>query len=118
MKRATYRHRNSRTHTAIPELIHTFWVGQRVIRSHERRNYVDLIAEEATVAELPKKGSRYPLLAVTRDDGTTAEWTPTEATPYRVWADRNAKRLRRAGAGYTRHLGTLDENGHPIEETS
>jgi hypothetical protein len=111
-ERETYRHRNGGGHWASAEVIHTFWLGQRVIRSYERRNYIDQIAEEGVVATLPTK--RGDSLSVRIADGTEHPWSATEATPYRVWAERNGQRLRNAAKAYTDHLKTVDENGNKL----
>lgn len=112
--RRTYRHRNSKQHQAAPDLIHTFWVGQRVIRSSSRQNFIDLVDEAGTVVQLPEDG--YGALIVQVDDSLKEmRWSPTEATPYRVWAERNARRLRKRAQSYSNLLKSLDENGLPIE---
>lgn len=113
-ERKTYRHRNGGGHWISSDAIHTFWVNQRVIRSYERRNYVDKIEEEGVVVSIPT--NREENLVVKVEDGSEHQWTVGEATPYRVWAEKNAKRLRDAAKAFSEHLKTVDDNGHKIEK--
>lgn len=108
-KRATYRHRNSKNHSVVPELIFTFWVGQRVCRSWERRDYFDKIGQTGTVSELPQAGQ--PYLRVLLDSGETVTWSPTECTPIRKLHERNRKRFLSVAKNIAHHLSNLDENG-------
>lgn len=108
-KRATYRFRNTKTHWVIPEMIHTFWVGQRVVRSWERKAFQDLIGQEGRVVALPDKGSTR--LTVLLDDGTEKTWYATECLPLRKVLEGNRNRLRDAAKDYSAWMDALDENG-------
>jgi hypothetical protein len=111
--RETYRHRNSKNHWASKDSIHTFWVGQRVVRSGSRKNFVDQIDDIAIVTALPGAGSSS--LTVERTDGTASTWSPTEATPYRVLLDNNRKRFAAVAKKYAVALKQIDENGNPLD---
>lgn len=119
MDKKTYRHRNTKNNTVPADLIHTFWVGQRVVRSGSRTAYVDNIDEEGTVVALPVPGSDF-LIVESFSDGLKHKWYSTEATPWRVWAENQGKRLRSVAKTFSNHLAKLDENGFSkeTEETS
>lgn len=124
-KREVFRHRNSSRANAwlADDMIHTFWVGQRVVRSWERRNYVDQIGQVATVVGLPEKGSAHPVLTVVTEleDGSPDEqrtWTVGEATPLRVLLQRNARRLRDVALAHSKALSRLDRDGQLLSKTA
>lgn len=110
----TYRHRNGKHSWAAPDVIHTFWVGQKVCRSWERMNYRDLIGELGVVTEIPSKqgGS---LTVKIQGTETISNWSPTEATPLRVLLKRNRARFLAIARDYAEDLSSLDENGFPRE---
>lgn len=111
----TYRHRNTKNSWASKDLIHTFWVGQRVVRSWERTNFIDQIGEAGIVSALPTDNRKTLIVLV--EDGPAAEWSPTESIPFRELTDNNRKRLALASKRYSDFLKTLDENGFPIVES-
>jgi hypothetical protein len=113
-QKKTYRHKNTPHHMVVLDRIYTFWVGQKVVRSHERKNYVDLISETGIVVELPTPTSPY-LIVDNSNSSTRKKWGPTEAIPYSELVKGNSRRLRLAAKHWSDHLATLDENGFPIE---
>lgn len=107
--RKTYRHRNGKNSWAAKDLIHTFWVGQRVARSSERKAYTDVIAQLAVVTALPSPGSRY--LTVELEHGGVDQWSATECIPIRVLVDNNRKRFAAVSKEHAVTLAKLDDNG-------
>lgn len=111
-KRKTYRVRNTKNRSVSPTLIHTFWVGQVVVRSWERKNYTDLIGEVGRVTALPtSKSSDSDSLAIALEDGTTTSWSATECLPIRALMENNRARFASRAKDFAEHLKTLDENG-------
>lgn len=116
-ERNTYRFRNSKNHWAIgphPK----FWVGQKVARVYDIRNYQHVIEELATVTELPKPGSSNLKVKVIGGprDGEEAVWSATECKPVRWVVSDNRRRLRAVANEWKDTLACMDKDGFPKHE--
>lgn len=114
-KKQTYRHRNSKTNwSAGPH--YTFWVGQRVVRSWERKNYIDKIGQVGVVTALPETRAGYLTVAVEGKD-ETSEWRPTECAPLKAHYEEQRKRFVSVSRDFAAARDRLDENGFPLPES-
>ena len=108
-KKASYRHRNTKNHVVAKDLIHTFWVGQRVARSWERTNYVDRVGEQGVVIELPGLGHPGSLL-VRSESGKVSNWSPTEAIPLMSLLKNNRDRFRSIAKQFQAQIDALNRD--------
>lgn len=111
-EKETYRFRNSkRSYSVGPHPL--FWVGQRVARSWERRNFIDVVAQVGVVTALPTDG--YGTLTV-EVDGVEKKWSHSECKPVKVHYEIQRKRLASVAKDFANLRDSLDENGFPIPE--
>lgn len=112
-KRVTYRPRNTKSHRLAKDMVFTYWVGQEVARTWERRDYQDVIGELGTVIALPEKNGGSLMVRVDLPDGTSKDvlWSAGECRPMRKLLEGNRDRLRAVANDYRVLLDTLDENG-------
>jgi len=112
-KRVTHRPRNTKSHRLAKDKVFTYWVGQEVARTWERRDYQDVIGELGTVIALPERNGEPLTVRVCLSDGTSKDtlWGAVECRPVRKLLEGNRDRLRAVANDYRVLLDTLDENG-------
>lgn len=111
-KKQTYRHRNSKSHWSVGPH-HTFWVGQRVVRSWERKNYIDKIGQIGVVTALPGTRAGYLTVAV-EGEAETSKWSPTECAPLKAHYEVQRKRFVSVSREFAASRDRLDEDGFPL----
>lgn len=114
-RKKTYRHKNTGGSWIAPDHIHTFWVGQRVVRTGDRRNYVDEAIETAVVVELPNKKSPW-LIVDNSNSSTRSQWSTGECMPVRVYLQRQRDRFRNLAKAWDSDLKRVNENGFLVTD--
>lgn len=114
-KKQTYRHRNSKSHWSVGPH-HTFWVGQRVVRTGERRNFIDKIEQVGVVTALPETRGGDLTVAVGGEE-EASKWSPTECAPIKAHYEVQRKRFVSVSRDFAAARDRLDENGFPPPES-
>lgn len=120
-----HRPRRTKNRSFAKDMAFSFWVGQHVVRTGDRRNYQDEAVEFGRVVALPAEQGKPLMVEIIRwepntpvvGEGELHWWDDLECRPVREWLRVNAQRLR-ARASHLSNFAknSLDENGARKEQ--